>query len=209
MRLKTSVLALWLSVLALPILAGCEGGILTIPDEGSGVAATEERDVGQFTSIDVSGALNLRLTLDAAAVPSVSVTFDDNLIDRVITRIEGGTLVLEIDGAVNLTGSNNRFITVSVADIESIRASGAADVEAVGAVRSYSLNASGASDVDAEELVADLVEVDISGASGVEVHATDAISGSVSGASRLRIHGDPKQVGVESSGASNVSIDDE
>lgn len=159
-------------------------------------------------SIDISGALNLKLTVDAAAEQSVSVTFDDNLIGRVITRVEGGTLVLDIDGTMNLTGNNDRFIEILVTDIESIRASGATDVEATGTVRSYSLNASGASDVDAEELIAGRVDVDISGASGVDVHATDAVSGSVSGASRLRIHGDPEQVGVESSGASNVSIDE-
>ena len=208
LQIKTSVLALCVGVLAIPVLSGCEGDVFTIADEGSGVAATEQRDVGRFTSIDVSGALNLRLTVDASAEPSVIVTFDDNLIERVITRVEGDTLILDIDGTMNLTGNNNRFIAVSVADIETIRASGATDVEATGMVRSYGLNASGASDIDAEELIAGQIEVDISGASGVDLYATDAISGSVSGASRLRIHGDPQQVSVESSGASNVSLDE-
>ena len=72
--IRGDLLLLSLAMIALAMLAGllvgCEGGILTIRDEGSGVLATETRDVGAFTSIEISGALNLELTVDVALDPS-------------------------------------------------------------------------------------------------------------------------------------------
>ena len=204
---RSAIPAVTLATLAL-LLNGCEGGILTIQDEGSSVLVTETRDVGAFTSVEVSGALNLELTVDPTASPAVAVTFDDNLIDRVVTRVSGDTLVLELDGTFNLIGSGDRLITVTMNALQSLESSGATDVEMSGTASSYRLEVSGASDVDAVDLTATDVDVDISGASGVKLSASGVVGGSVSGASNLRVHGDPTSVLVDSSGASNVDIED-
>lgn len=206
-RFRSAIPAVTLAVLTL-LLCSCEGGILTIQDEGSSVLVTEARDVGAFTSVEVSGALNLELTVDPTAGPAVAVTFDDNLIDRVVTRVSGDTLVLELAGTFNLTGNGDRLITVTMNTLQSLESSGATDVEMSGTVSSYRLEVSGASDVDAVDLTAADVDVDISGASGVKLSANGVVSGSVSGASNLRVHGDPTSVQVDSSGASNVNIED-
>lgn len=206
-RFRSAIPVVALAMLAL-LLNGCEGGILTIQDEGSSVLVTETRDVGAFKSVEVSGALQLELTVDPTASPAVAVTFDDNLIDRVVTRVSGDTLVLELDGTFNLTGSGDRLITVTMNTLQSLESSGATDVEMSGTASSYRLEVSGASDVDAVDLTAADVDVDISGASGVKLSANGVVSGSVSGASNLRVHGDPTSVQVDSSGASNVNIED-
>lgn len=206
-RFRSAIPAVALAMLAL-LLNGCEGGILTMQDEGSSVLVTETRDVDPFKSVAVSGALNLELTVDPTASPAVAVTFDDNLIDRVVTRVSGDTLVLELDGTFNLTGSGDRLITVTMNTLQSLESSGATDVEMSGTASSYRLEVSGASDVDAVDLAATDVDVDISGASGVKLSANGVVGGSVSGASNLRVHGDPTSVQVDSSGASNVKIED-
>ncbi len=206
-RFRSAIPVVALAMLAL-LLNGCEGGILTTQDEGSSVLVTETRDVDPFKSVEVSGALNLDLTVDPTASPAVAVTFDDNLIDRVVTRVSGDTLVLELDGTFNLMGSGDRLITVTMNTLQSLESSGATDVEMSGTASSYRLEVSGASDVDAVDLAATDVDVDISGASGVKLSADGVVSGSVSGASNLRVHGDPTSVQVDSSGASNVKIED-
>ena len=207
-RRRIAASALVPLALVTAILSSCEEGVLTIRDEGSGILVTETRDVGDFTSIEVSAALNLELTIDPEATPSVTVTYDDNIIDDVVTRVSGATLVLEVDGSFNLIGSGDRLIAVTMSELESLEASGATDVKVSGSAASYELIASGASDVDAEGLAAEDIEVDISGASSVDLSATGTVSGEISGASNLRVYGEPVSVLVDSSGASSVDIRD-
>jgi hypothetical protein len=199
--------AILFAALAL-IVGGCEGGVLTIEDEGSGVLVTETRAVQGFTSVEVSAALNLDLTVDAAAAPEVTVTFDDNLIDRVVTRVSGNTLILEVNVPFNIIGAGDRRIEVIMNDLESLEASGATDVDASGTIPSYQLKVSGASDVNVAKLTATDVDVDLSGASSVDLFASGVVGGSISGASSLRVYGDPTSVLVDSRGASRVEIEE-
>jgi hypothetical protein len=187
-------------------VGGCDQGLVTFGEEGSGNLVTETRQVGTFTALDVSGALALDVTVDANADPSVTVTYDDNIVDQVVTRVSGDTLVLEFDGSVNLTGSAPRVIAVTMNELTALNASGATDVEATGIVFNLELDSSGASSVDLQNLVVTDIELDVSGASTVDLHATGTVSGSVSGASNLNIYGEPTSVLVDSSGASTVDI---
>ena len=164
--------------------------------------------------------------IDPTAAHSVVVTFDDNLIDKVVTRVSGNTLILEIDGSVNLTGSADRGVAVTMNEMDALGASGACDVavtganseltaleasgasniKVTGATTSYELNASGASNVNARDLIAADIQLDVSGASSADVSATGTVIGSVSGASSLDVYGDPSSVLVDSSGASSVDV---
>ena len=214
-------------VLTSTLLTACDEGILGTGERGSGNLVTETRDVAAFNSIDVGSALELDVVVDPAAAQSVVVTFDDNLIDKVVTRVSGDTLVLEIDGSVNLTGSAERVIAVTVNELIALEASGASDVAVTGTTNelvaleasgasdlrvtgttttSYELDASGASNVDVRDLIAADINLDVSGASSVDVYATGTVSGSASGASSLDVYGNPSSVLVDSSGASSVDI---
>ena len=207
-------------------LTACENGIIGTGERGSGDLVTETRDVGEFDAIEVGSAIKLDLLVDPNAAQSVVVTFDDNIIDMVVTRVSGGTLVLEIDGSVNLTGSADRRIEVTANELVSLEASGASNVQATGTTdefveleasgasevvvrgttTSYRLDASGASNVDVRELTATDVDIDASGASNVDLYATGTVNGAASGASNLEIYGNPTSVLVDTSGASSVDI---
>jgi hypothetical protein len=202
LRLLTVSAILLLSTLS----TACEEGIITTGERGSGNLVNETREAGSFTAVDVGSAIKLDLTVDPAATPSVVVTFDDNIIDMVVTRVSGNTLVLDIDGSVNLTGNAERSITVTINELVALDASGASEVDATGTTGSYQLDASGASRVDVKDLVATDVELDVSGASNVELYAIGTVRGSASGASSLDIYGNPASVLVDSSGASSVDI---
>ena len=145
---------------------------------GSGNVVGQTRNVGPFDRIDVSSALDLVLVVAPGAAQSVTVGYDDDLQDRIVVRVEGTTLVLEIDGTVNLIGEG-RAIEVVAPDLVALTASGAADVEASGALDALRLTSSGASDVDLSNLGVGDLEVAISGASDVTVFATASVTGSV------------------------------
>ena len=190
---------------------------------GSGDIETQERDVEAFDSIEISGALDVEIEVEPGLEPAVTVMYDDNIIDQVITEVRGDTLHVEVEGSFNAIGSG-RGVEISIDDLDSLVISGASDVEvssdalerlevsgasevvARGEVQSYELTVSGASDVHLRSFVAEHVSVDVSGASSVSVHATESIIGFTSGASDLDIYGSPNSVGVDSSGASDVDI---
>ena len=193
-------------LLAGATMSGCEDGLLVVGDEGSGNLVTETRELGSFTEIELSGAVKLDLVVDAAAAQSVTVTYDDNIIDRVVTEVRGDTLVVELTGSVSLTGSADRHVAVTIHELRGLDVSGASTIDATGTVASYRLDASGASKTLLRELLATDVAIDVSGASSVELFATGTVSGSLSGASNLEVYGEPVRVLVDSSGASSVDI---
>ena len=181
------------------VLTACIGG-------GSGNLVTEERVVDPFDSIDVSSGLNVELTVDPGAEQSVLVTIDDNLLDRIVTRVENGTLVVEVDGVVNIFGSG-RLIEIVVPDLAAIQISGGADLRGSGVADSYSLSASGGSDSDLEDLEARSVIVSVSGGSDARVFASESVEGNASGGSDVTVYGDPSSVLIETSGGSDVEIE--
>ena len=172
---------------------------------GSGDVVTEARSVGEFSSIEVSGALDVRLTVESGAATAVSVTYDDNLQDKIITEVVGDTLELYQDGNVSTFGGG-RFVTIVVDSLDTISVDGASDLNGSGELASYTLITSGASDVDLRGLVAGSVEINVSGASDVTIHASQSVTGEVSGASDVRVEGGPSNARVDTSGASDFDV---
>lgn len=223
--LKGPLISLF-SVLALVLaLAACEEGFFGTGEKGSGNLVTEVREVDSFDRIDVGSAINLDVVVDASVEQSVTVTYDDNLLDNLITRVQGGELALDFDGNVNLTGAANRVIEVITPELVALDASGATDVAVrgsesnlvidasgassvtvSGSAENVELDVSGASDVDLTDLSVADVALDVSGASTVTVDATGVISGEASGASTVEVRGDPASVLVETSGASSIDL---
>lgn len=175
-------------------------------ERGSGNLVTETRDVGSFGSIDVGSAINLEVTVGDSAATSVTVTFDDNIIDNVVTRVQGDTLTIDIEGAVNLTGSANRIVSVTTPTLDALTADGATNVTVSGSQASLVLDVSGASSADLTGLSVGDVELDASGASSIVLEATGVISGEASGASDIEVRGNPASVLIETSGAASVDL---
>lgn len=173
---------------------------------GSGDLVTESRSVGSFDGLDVSEGINVNLLVDPGAVPSVSVTFDDNLLSKLVTEVRGGTLVIEFDGSVSILGSG-RFVDVTVDSLDSIEVSGGADLNGFGTATDYRLSASGGADVDLAGLEAANVEVDISGGANARVFASVSVVGEASGGAALTVSGDPDQSGIDTSGGANVDFE--
>ena len=181
--------------------------VLSACTTGSGNIVTEGRTVDDFQRIEIGSAVNVELVVEPGAKTTVSVTYDDNLIDRVKTEVRSATLVISLDGSVSTLGGG-RFVSVTVDSLEAIEVSGAVDLKGSGEVNTYDLAVSDASDVDLRDLIANEVTIQVDGASEVSIWASQSVTGDVSGASDVTVHGDPGNVNVETSGVSDLHMAD-
>ena len=96
-------------------LAGC-----TIGDDGPRI--TQTRDVAQFTRIDNSGSVDVRLHVGSPQ--RVQVRAGEKVIDDVRTEVRDGTLHLAFDH--DGFGGNNIIVDASVPELTGVEASGRA-----------------------------------------------------------------------------------
>ena len=188
--------------------------------KGSGVAATETREVGNFNGVDVGGVF--QVDISAGKDFSVKIEADDNLMQFIQTEVNDG--VLKITTSERLKSHNPLRIIVTAPEIDSIEASGASNVSLAGVknselridtsgaskvnlqgeTASLSIEVSGASEVEAESLKAENATIDASGASHATVFVTGRLVSDASGASKIGYTGNPARVEKNSSGASKV-----
>ena len=184
----------------------CDEVSITDGETGSGNLVTEAREVDSFDGIIVSSAINLQVSVDSEASRAVTVTYDDNILDNLVTRVDGDTLIIELEGSLNLTGDVARMVEVVTPTLVELDASGAASVDVTGSTPGLALTVSGASSVDLNDFEVGDVDVDASGASSVLINATGDVTGSASGASSVTVRGNPTNVSIDTSGASSVDV---
>ena len=107
-------------------------------------------------------------------------------------------LKLEASGASRINASSVRAEQIAVG------ASGASHVFLGGGAGKLDADLSGASHLEARGLTTRTAEVEVSGASSAELTGQEAVSGSASGASHVKVWGNPPKLAVETSGASSV-----
>jgi len=221
MNTRTSQLLLLIAMLGLLFVPGCfrfKGSYTAI--EGSGVAKTEARTVGDFSQIEVGNAMQLQVHLGEKT--AVEVTGDDNLVPLVQTKVAGDKLEISFDGsysskigivikvtAPKLTGlSASGASTITATDLKgsqlTLKLSGASSGTVMGKVDALGVECSGASKLLGKELAAKSAKVNTSGASQAEVNVSDQLEATASGASSVRYTGNPKKVLPNATGASNV-----
>ena len=188
--------------------------------KGSGKLASETRDVGRFTGVDVGGVFQVEMT--AQKEFGIEIEADDNLLPLIKTEVRGGVLIIETEQKVST--NNPLRIRISAPNIDNIEASGASKVTLAavknselrvdtsgaskvnidGETANLTIEVSGASAVDAENLRAEDANVDASGASHVSVFAVNDLRSDASGASKIVYSGSPKNIEKKSSGASSI-----
>ena len=188
--------------------------------KGSGVAASESRNVSGFKGIEVGGVFHVEVT--AGKEFGVEVEADDNLLPYIKTEVNGD--VLKISTTERLRSGSPIRVRISAPEIEDIGASGAckinvaelkssklrvdtsgaSKVSLTGEAASLTIDVSGASNIDASGLKAENATVGASGASKVEVFVTGKLTSEASGASKIGYSGNPSSVTKDTSGASKV-----
>lgn len=184
-------------LLAFVLVAGSCG------ERGSGELVTEDRAVEPFEALEVSSGVTVELIVHPSASRSVSVTYDDNLIDNVVTRVRGETLIIGLDESVAVFGGG-RVVNVTSETLIDIDVSGGSTINASGNAQAYRLDASGGADVNLRNLEASEVLVEASGGAEVRIHATALAEGEASGGAEVTVYGDPARLEIDTSGGAEL-----
>ena len=208
-------------------------------------ANAQQRSVGSFTGIQVSGAIDVYVNQSKESAVAVSAA-NTEMRDNIITEVRGNTLyisfkgswtsgwkdpkakayisistleMLDISGAsnLNLVGAvkgDDLLVKLSGAsdmkgDIQYNNArfvlTGASDSKLTGKVGRIKIQISGASDCKCYDLIADIAEINASGASDVQINVQQEISVQASGASSVNYKGSPQLKTAKVEGASSFS----
>jgi len=174
---------------------------------GSGVPASETRDVPAFTGVDLAG--DTRVDIRVGGAQSVVVSADDNLVGRVTTAVRGDRLVIGTAGSFatrspmtvevtvpsleSLTLSGDGLVTAGGIRGErvSVLLGGSGLVRASGEVERLDVSLSGAGDAQLEQLVARRASATVSGSGRIVLNVTDSLEASVPGSGAIFYSGDP------------------
>jgi hypothetical protein len=167
--------ALYIFLFAISLAISCRGVSLVDINEDtikpSDVIITQERDVSDFTGIDMRTFG--KVILSQGDNESLTIKGSDNIVPVIQTSVRDGILDIQTEENINITslGDNNLLIfTIVVKDISSLTISGAADVELDSLSTSkLEITMSGAGQVELGYLNADSLNIMLSGVGNVEV----------------------------------------
>jgi hypothetical protein len=200
------------------LLVGCQwfGGA----ERGSGSPKTETRQVSAFTQVGLHGALHADIT--AGAAQAVEIGGDDNIVPLVTTevkaqRLDVGTnkriapkleLLARIATpaltALSASGSTTIKLHGVASDTFDLDTSGSAQIAASGKTRKLTVTIAGSATIDARELAAEDVSIQVSGSGDVDVTATGVLEVQISGSGRVRYYGTPRELKKSISGSGTV-----
>ncbi|WP_299754411.1 PspC domain-containing protein [uncultured Pontibacter sp.] len=104
---------------------------------------------------------------------------------------------------MNLSGAIQTMANLNVRNLR-VDAAGATVSKFTGKADRFELDATGACGIDADNLEARYVDVDVTGAGVAEVYATNTLRADASGTSRIVYRGNPSDTVIDSSGPSSV-----
>ena len=189
-------------------------------ERGSGTAMTVSRELAPFDSILIRGSTDTRVTVGGPQ--TVRVTADENLVDFIRTEVRGRELV--VSRSQPMSPRIRSIVEIRVPSLDAFSAAGSGDAEISGidgtlletrilgsgqitvAGRADRLDVviEGSGDVDAHELLAEAVRVDISGSGNADVHALEWIDIDIRGSGDVTYRGDPTEVVTAVSGSGAV-----
>lgn len=198
-------------LLLVGVIAGCV--------QGQGPVTSEAREVGSFSRIEATAGIRVEVRM--GSVQAVEVAAQENLLPVISTDLRGDTLSIEasedfttvepvtvtvvipaLDG-ITLSGGSRATVDVDTERIE-IRIDGGAHITAAGSVGSLALDADGGATASLEDLSVRSATVSMDGAATATLTASDSVTGTAAGGSRLTVIGDA-DVSVEESGGSVVA----
>lgn len=202
----------------LALVAGCQwfGGA----ERGSGTPKTETRTVGAFRAIGLEGALRADITVGAPQL--VELSGDDNIVPLIVTEVAEQRLriapkkpvapKLELSAriatpaltALAASGSAAIELRGVTGDAFGLDTTGTARVTASGTAKKLTIHVSGSASIDATQLHADDVTVDVSGSAELDVYATGVLDVHISGSAKVRYGGSPREVRKSISGAGTL-----
>lgn len=173
-------------------------------DPGSFQEQKKEYALTGFTELEMSDAL--QVTVLSGSTYSVKAEGDRRNIDDLEIRLVGNSLRMKFVNDGRGYRQYKTYVTVVLPELKSIKLSGATRVDLSGSAKSFEAELSGASELYAFNFESESALITASGASKVEVLATQELKANASGASKIRYRGNPRLI-ANASGASFIGAD--
>ncbi len=160
MKKRLYFLPILLSLVFVATLPSCHIGCI----KGSGKEINENRIVGSFSKLDISGAFKINLKQDSGH--ALTVTADDNLMKYIKTEVSGDKL--RIYTRKNFCNNNAITLNIPITQLSEVKGSGAVALTSEGRIntQNFKMELSGVSKVDMDLSAAD-VETKASGAAEI------------------------------------------
>lgn len=200
MGMATTAFALFVCMLAF----GCVSGGSVI---GSAKEARQTRGVDNFTQLELLGVGRVEVTI--GNLQPLELSGDDNILPLIETKVTNGKLVIGTTRSIRpvrpliikatasnltammLSGAGEIAVTGIANDNLRAEVAGAGEVTLSGQTSNLVLTLAGVGSVDARELVAKAVTVDMSGAGRTDVSAVVALHVTITGAGTVTYSGEP------------------
>ncbi len=207
-----------IALLVQPTLAGWKSFGRGI--KGSGDKISEEREVPKFNRIEVSGSLDVRVTVGGKQ--QVILHVDDNLADLFVTEVKRNTLNVYTEESyrnckkcyieivvpelleVGLSGSADVNVEGLTGEEFLFEQSGSGDFTVAGDVDEIEIDLTGSGDVDARDLISKNAYVEIHGSGDVKVYATEHFKGRVYGSGDIAYYGNPEDTSTRVYGSGSI-----
>ena len=186
---------------------------------GQGEVTSETRPTDTFSHVEAGAGINVSIGIGTAS--SLEVRAQGNILPIIVTEVSDDTLRInssssystsekvevilatpQLDGLV-LSGGSRGSVDGLASEAFAIDLTGGSVLTASGTANTVTLDVNGGSVAEMEALEAETINVDVSGGSRAEVRATDLVSGSATGGSKVSVFGDA-DVRVDTTGGSQV-----
>lgn len=174
---------------------------------GSGILASEDREVRDFHGVVASGVG--RVEIRHGTTEALRVSADDNILPLLTSEVADGLLILGVDGPFR--NENDVLFEVTVRELDSLTVTGVLGVDVSGLdTARFDVNIGGVSVVtaagradhqeiviagvnryDAGDLASRTVAIDIAGLSSAMLRVSDGLTGSCIGGARIEYIGNP------------------
>ena len=141
----------------------------------SGETKTEKRDVKDFTGIEL--AISGDVFLSQGDNYSVTIEAEKDIIHKIETVVEGGTLRIKTEKGFNITWGDAKLkVYVTMPKVEKLAISGSGDIKAETSIKSDQLllSISGSGDISIPSLAVTDLKAKISGSGDINVEGKSA-----------------------------------
>lgn len=189
-------------------------------ETGSGNRVRQARPAGSFTNVIADDAMDVEITIGPRF--AIELEGDDNLIDRIRTDAENGTLHLRVRGSYRVRRPMLARVTMPRLERVNLEASGDARVSGInggrlnligqgsgsfdvdGAVDEVEVHINGSGNADLDGLRAREAHILINGTGDARAHVVDGIYAKVNGTGRILYRGRPRRVTEEVNGTGAI-----
>jgi hypothetical protein len=175
----------------------------------TGIIKKDKRVLPDFHQLDINNFAG-KIYINFGKKDIITVTADSSVVPLIKTEVEQGILTIGVKK--NISTSTPIVMNLSAKNISELSADGAADIiiDSMAGEKNFNINLSGAASVTAqgkvekiiavisgagslqcETLVAEEVDISVSGGGSASVHAKNKLTAKASGAGRILYSGNP------------------